>query len=635
MALATLSIDLEARLAKLDAGMTQAGRLAEKNAARIEGAFARTGKLLTGLGAAAAGAFSVGAVVAFVRTTVEGIDALNDFADAAGTSVENASALEDAARRTGTGMDVVTTAAVKLNQTLKDATPDSPAAQALRAIGLSADELRKQDPAQALLEIAKALDGFADDGNKARLVMELFGKSAREVAPFLKDLAEQQTLVATVTTEQAKEAEKLAREWANVKKSAEDLARSIGGPLITALNNLFSLGRKIGEKGFFGALSDDMALAVATRKIEANARAMAEINNPANYGNEGRRQQQRPSLPDVSTFTSTKPKSSAAAKKEDLAKIEFPDSLQSMLDRITNSDEQKLMRLRDTLEEMRRFVEGGGSLPDSVWADIADDIAKLDPAAKDAKKALEALKDEQQQLQAILDQTPTGKLNATLKQIEFINAQFAAGNIASAEQWAEAIRIATGTIDNDLKQKVEEVDDVARELGLTFSSAFEDAIVEGEGLRDVLKGLEQDILRIVTRKLVTEPLANVITGALGGVIGGSSGGIGGQLVNLGGSLLASIFKSGGGAGIGGYGLPGSFAGLFADGGYLPPGKWGIAGERGPEPIFGGRAGMTVQPAGGVNVSNTFYLSGPVDMRTQQQVAAAAASSLARAASRYN
>jgi hypothetical protein len=38
-----------------------------------------------------------------------------------------------------------------------------------------------------------------------------------------------------------------------------------------------------------------------------------------------------------------------------------------------------------------------------------------------------------------------------------------------------------------------------------------------------------------------------------------------------------------------------FGGGFADGGYLGPGMWGIAGEYGPEPIFGGKSGATVMP----------------------------------------
>ncbi|MCK9494155.1 MAG: phage tail tape measure protein [Dehalococcoidia bacterium] len=39
-----------------------------------------------------------------------------------------------------------------------------------------------------------------------------------------------------------------------------------------------------------------------------------------------------------------------------------------------------------------------------------------------------------------------------------------------------------------------------------------------------------------------------------------------------------------------------FGGFFADGGFLKPGQYGIVGERGPELVYGGRTGMTVQPA---------------------------------------
>jgi hypothetical protein len=50
---------------------------------------------------------------------------------------------------------------------------------------------------------------------------------------------------------------------------------------------------------------------------------------------------------------------------------------------------------------------------------------------------------------------------------------------------------------------------------MTFSSAFEDAIVGGKKLSDVLKGLHQDIIRIAVRKSITEPLANMFTGFMG------------------------------------------------------------------------------------------------------------------------
>jgi hypothetical protein len=62
----------------------------------------------------------------------------------------------------------------------------------------------------------------------------------------------------------------------------------------------------------------------------------------------------------------------------------------------------------------------------------------------------------------------------------------------------------------------------------------------------VLKALEQDIIRILARKLITEPLANSIAGAINGTGGGGSG-------SFIGSLISSFF--GGGKAIGGATMP--------------------------------------------------------------------------------
>ena len=182
------------------------------------------------------GGISVGACASMVKGSIDSVDALNDIKDATGASIENISALEDVAARTGTEMGTVTTALVKLNGVLKDADPGSKQEAALKAIGLSAKELKDLDPAEALLKTATALQGFADDGNKARIVQELFGKSLKEVAPLLKDLAEQGKLVATVTTEQAEAAEKFNKQLFSLQKNATDAGRSITGALVPALS---------------------------------------------------------------------------------------------------------------------------------------------------------------------------------------------------------------------------------------------------------------------------------------------------------------------------------------------------------------------------------------------------------------
>ena len=62
----------------------------------------------------------------------------------------------------------------------------------------------------------------------------------------------------------------------------------------------------------------------------------------------------------------------------------------------------------------------------------------------------------------------------------------------------------------------------ARELGMVFSSAFEDAIVGGRKFREILQGIAQDILRLFIRKQVTEPAAGFF-GELFKGFGGTGG----------------------------------------------------------------------------------------------------------------
>lgn len=62
------------------------------------------------------------------------------------------------------------------------------------------------------------------------------------------------------------------------------------------------------------------------------------------------------------------------------------------------------------------------------------------------------------------------------------------------------------------EKEARKLEDAARSLGLTFSSAFEDAVLAGKKLQDVLRGLALDVARIFVRKTVTEPLALMVSG---------------------------------------------------------------------------------------------------------------------------
>jgi lambda family phage tail tape measure protein len=219
-----------------------------------------------------------GAVFTYLRNVVNELDALNDAADATGASIENLSALENIGRRVGTSFDTVSGILVRFNAQLEAAgDPGSNAAQALQAIGLSAEELRQQDPAEALQRVAQALTGYADDANKARLVQVLFGKSVREAAPFLKDLADAGQLNARVTAEQAQEAERFNKALAGLQADANDLARTLTSALLPAVNRTVTELRD--GVDVFGSFSGALVgVGLGTSPFEGYAEGIQRVN---------------------------------------------------------------------------------------------------------------------------------------------------------------------------------------------------------------------------------------------------------------------------------------------------------------------------------------------------------------------
>jgi hypothetical protein len=81
-----------------------------------------------------------------------------------------------------------------------------------------------------------------------------------------------------------------------------------------------------------------------------------------------------------------------------------------------------------------------------------------------------------------------------------------------AAAWADLQKIIDGTSEvyESIGDTQRSLAEAGEQLGFTFASAFEDAIIEGERLRDVLDSLAKDIARIILRKTVTEPMANAI-----------------------------------------------------------------------------------------------------------------------------
>lgn len=219
-------------------------------AAAFNHTLAAIGTLATATGAAA--------LSALVLESSKAIDEFNDLADATGASIENISALDRVARETGGSFADVSSILTKFNKVLAEAEPDKGAGAVLKAMNLDIEELKRLDPAEALRRTAVALSQYADDGAKGRAITVLFGRSVREVAPFLKDLSEQTALHATTSTQAAEEAEKFNKELYKLKASSEDFARSMSINVITVLNETiekFREGQREG-RGFLSIAND-------------------------------------------------------------------------------------------------------------------------------------------------------------------------------------------------------------------------------------------------------------------------------------------------------------------------------------------------------------------------------------------
>jgi hypothetical protein len=229
----------------------------------------------------------------------------------------------------------------------------------------------------------------------------------------------------------------------------------------------------------------------------------------------------------------------------------------------------------------------------------------------------------------LMERTPTAQLEEQRKKMIELAAAYERGRfglVGSAEAMATYVELARtelGTLD----QAVEETDSLFQQLGATFTSAFEDAILSARSFGDILKGLEQDILRIITREFVAEPLEKAITDMIRKAVPTSSGGSGGN-------LFSGIFS----------GIGSLFTSIFgmAGGGFLPANQLTWVGENGPElamssssaRIFSNSESKQMMSSMMPSVVQHFAITGPVDKRSQGQIAAAAYSGVTRAARRY-
>jgi hypothetical protein len=384
-ALGSLVVSLEANIAKFTSDMSKAAYQTEQAMQKMQRSSDAVNSAVIGLAKGAAAALSLDFFAGMIKGAIDAMDAFNDLKDATGASIANISALENVAVRTGANLDTVGTAMIKFQKVLMDAKPGSQAEIGLTALGLSADKLKNMDLAESMLQYAKALDQFADDGDKARLMLEQTGKSAREIAPFLKDLADQEKLVGTISAEQALEAEKFNKELFNMKKNAQDVAREFAGPLITSFNNFMAAQREAKKEGKFG-------LFTSMQDVMGREVRLADANYSGTWGNavgNAGRGTINPALvkPGIGDVAGSKPVSTKTPGKTDAQKIEesaqrFVAKLKEQADTFGKTGAAALQYQKDFQELPKLYQDQALAIQQTI-----DALKAKDEATKAAIKA--------------------------------------------------------------------------------------------------------------------------------------------------------------------------------------------------------------------------------------------------------
>lgn len=647
MPIATLTIDIVAQLAKLRGDMDNASRIVDSGARKMSLSLNAVTAAAKGVAAGLTAVVGAGTViVGFVNKVNEGVLAIKDLSEATGASYESISQLDNIARRAGGSLADASGVLIKFNNVLKEAGNSKDVAAIFKALNLNVEELKRLDPVQAMRATAMALDEWADNGYRARVEQELFGRAIAQSAPLFRELVEQQGVAATVTREQVEEADRLNKELARLRVFAEDGARAVANVLVPALNKLFEAGREQGVLGFlkelrqtiagaapqdsdvqaFRKASDDIAFSIVKLMRAVNesrpgtpqqAGAVAELKAKveelkalrAEYfkltdvqGGRGKIVPAiaKPSLILPETPDLKKPPAGARDEKPGDASFKFDDVTQRALDRLSNSDPQKIAALRLELQALLEIKAGGGGVAvDEAIRAVRKEIDDLDPA-------VQAAAENQARLNELMSATPSAQAARDTRDLALAMQALATETdpekLFQLNEAVEDLLKRLSGADKEIKPAVDAISEFTKQAQRNIQDAFGDTLVEAmkgnfDGIGDLwlqlLQRMAAELLAAKFNELIKEAFDQTGSGGLGDLLGGIGAAIGGL-----------------------------FGGGRAAGGPMEAGKFYLVGENGPEIargpgyVYPREAARSLPGAGGsTSYSPTVILQGDVGPAT--------------------
>lgn len=240
---ATISVDLNARIAKFETEMKKATGTLDRfgnNASRVASGISRTfGALGVGL--------SVTAFAGLIKGAIDAQDHLNDLSKTTLISVENLSGLSLAAKQSGSDLDGTASAINKLAVNM------GKNAEKFAALGITA-----KDPLKAFGQLADVFNQIEDPQKRAAFAAAALGKSWQDAAPLLSEgsvkvdaMVKKGRELSGVTKESAQRADEFNDRLGELSARAGNFGVEVANPLVKGILNIakeFDSATTTGEK---------------------------------------------------------------------------------------------------------------------------------------------------------------------------------------------------------------------------------------------------------------------------------------------------------------------------------------------------------------------------------------------------
>ena len=582
--LGKLNVKVDGDTAEFNRAMDKGASKAQATMQSIQRSVRRAGPIIGAALVTAAAGFTVA-----LKKTIDQADEFSKLSQKIGISVQSLSAFKLAAELAGTNFETLTKSIGRFARNISDASNAlSTPLRAFEALDIAFENsdgsLRKVE--DTLLDVADKFSMMEDGTKKAALAAELFGRGGFELIPFLNQgrdgiaavTAEAEKLGIVFNTKTARAAEEFNDNLTRMKAAAQGIFISISNDLLPTMVDLSdeivnNQGKVTGLTKNTNTLTNSFITVISAAKLVKAG--FIEIGNAVG------------DTAAVIGVLSGNGTTSGAFSGPLINAIRFRKELKSIVNKSNSDRGQALKEANDEIEQLwikhwarqKETAEKGGD--DVNAASKAGAIGR-------SKDFVAALKEGEALTTSL--RNPLEVFADTTERLDSLLAQGA----ISQETFTRAQEKAKATYEKNTLSLTKQ-GSALKDLGTTFASGFEQAIVDGKKFSEVLKELEKDIIRIIVRKQILDPL-------LGALFGGGGGG--------GGGLFGTLFNANGNAFSNGnvttFGKGGVFGGPTAFG--MKNGGIGVAGEAGDEGILplmrnsNGKLGVIASGGGGVQVN---------------------------------